>query len=168
MSGNGFEKNLNNENFLRSLLGDLDKIDAEVRDGSEGVGALVGGGVGAAGSFAALYGLGIVGLSGPGIMTGLAAAGALIGGGAAAGVLVLAAPVAGLAVAGYAFANHRKMKHVRQLQGQVLAKAIGKQNEIVRRLSNQADLSEAVVHELEARLEILSQIVESLQARMGS
>lgn len=161
-----FEKNLDSEQFLKSLFKDLDQIDAEVRDGSEGIGAVVGGGVGAAGSFAALYGLGLVGLSGPGIMTGLAAAGALIGGGAALGVGVLAAPVAVLAVGAYAFMSHRKKKRVRRLQGQVLAKAIGKQNEILRKLANRADLSERVVGELEARLELLQRMVESLVGRL--
>ena len=162
-----FDKKLDGEKFLKALFDDLDKIDAEVRDGSEGIGAVVGGGVGAAGSFAALYGLGVVGLSGPGIMSGLAAAGALIGGGAAAGVGVLAAPVAVLAVGGYAVMGHNKKKRVRRLQGQVLAKAIGKQNEILRKLANRADLSDMVVGELEARLEVLHRVVESLQGKLA-
>lgn len=163
-----FDKKLEGEKFLKSLFDDLDKIDSEVTDGFEGIGAAVGGGVGAAGSFAALYGLGVVGLSGPGIMSGLAAAGTLIGGGAAAGVGVLALPVAVLAVAGYAFINHRKKKRVRRLQGQVLAKAIGKQNEILRKLANSADLSGRVVGELEARLDLLHRVVESLQAKLAT
>lgn len=168
MSTEDFEKKLDNEKFLQSLFGDLDKIDAEVRDGSEGVGALVGGGLGAAGSFAALYGLGIVGLSGPGIMTGLAAAGALLGGGAALGVGVLAAPVAILAVGGYAIMSHRKKKRVRRLQGEVLAKAIGKQNEILRKLERRAEYSAEVVAELEARLQLLHQVVGSLQTKLAA
>ena len=163
-----FDKKLESEKFLKSLFEDLDKIDSEVRDGSEGIGAVVGGGVGAAGSFAALYGLGVVGLSGPGIMSGLAAAGAIIGGGAAAGVGVLAAPVAVLAVGGYAAMGHLKKKRVRRLQGQVLAKAIGKQNEILRKLANRADLSGRVGGELEARLDLLRHVVESLQAKLGT
>ena len=168
MGERDFEKNLNSEDFLKTLFDDLDKIDTEVQVGSEGVGALVGGGVGAAGAFAALYGLGIVGLSGPGIMTGLAAAGTLIGGGAAAGVGVLAAPVAILAVGGYALMNYRKKKRVRELQGQVLAKAIGKQNEIIRKLAGRAELSNTVVCELEARLELLHQVVGKMQAKLAS
>jgi hypothetical protein len=168
MGQNDFEKKLDNEQFLKSLFDDLDKIDAEVRDGTEAVGAAVGAGIGAAGSFAALYGLGIVGLSGPGIMTALAAAGAIVGGGAVAGVGVLAAPVAALAVGGYALVSHNKKKRVRRLQGQVLAKAIGKQNEIIRKLANRAELSDAVVGELEARLEVLSRVVESVQAKLAA
>ena len=59
----------------------------------------LGAGIGGVGSFAALYGLGVVGLSAAGITSGLAAAGAIVGGGMVAGVFVLAAPVAGLAAA---------------------------------------------------------------------
>lgn len=54
----------------------------------------LGAGTGAGLSFAALYFGGVTGLSAAGITSGLAAAGALVGGGMAAGVAVLAAPVA--------------------------------------------------------------------------
>ena len=56
--------------------------------GTTGSGVLVG-----LGSTALLYGLGTTGLSASGISSGLAAAGALVGGGMAAGVSVLAVPV---------------------------------------------------------------------------
>ena len=57
----------------------------------------LGAGIGGVGSFAALYGLGVVGLSAAGITSSLATAGTIVGGGMAAGVFVLAAPVAILA-----------------------------------------------------------------------
>lgn len=50
----------------------------------------LGAGIGGIGSFAALYGLGMVGLSAAGITSGLAAAGSIIGDGMVAGVFVLA------------------------------------------------------------------------------
>lgn len=54
---------------------------------------------GIAASIAAVAGLGIPGLSGPGIATGLASLGAFVGGGMAAGMVVVAAlPVVGAAV----------------------------------------------------------------------
>lgn len=165
MGNKDFDKKLDDEKFLKTLFKDLDQIDAEVRDGSEGMGALAGGGIGAAGSLAALYGLGVTGLSGAGIMSGLAAAGAVVGGGAVAGIGVLAAPIAVLAVGGYALMNHKKQKEVRRLQGQVLAKAISKQNEITRRLGKKSELSSAAVAELEARLSLLNQIVDSLRRK---
>ena len=57
----------------------------------------LGAGIGGVGSFATLYGLGTVGLSAAGITPGLAAAGALVGGGMVAGIFVLATPVVLLA-----------------------------------------------------------------------
>lgn len=75
----------------------------------------LGAGIGGVGSFAALYGLGsVVGLSAAGITSGLATAGSFVGGGMAAGVLVLAAPVAVLAGGGVALAAHLKNKQLRQ------------------------------------------------------
>ena len=75
------------------------------------MGAL-GAGVGAVGSFIALYGLGTVGLSAAGIMSGLATAGGavstLVGGAVSAsvaGIFVLAAPVAVQTVAARKRAN---------------------------------------------------------------
>lgn len=51
-----------------------------------------GAGIGGIGSFAALYGLGTVGLSAVGITSGLATIGSVVGGGMVAGVFVMAAP----------------------------------------------------------------------------
>ena len=52
----------------------------------------LGAGIGGIGSFAALYGLGTVGLSAVGITSGLATIGSVVGGGMVAGVFVMAAP----------------------------------------------------------------------------
>jgi len=68
------------------------------------VGAL-GAGIGGVSSFAALYGLGTIGLSAAGITSGLATAGAIVGGGMTAGIFVLAAPVAVSACIGVGIAN---------------------------------------------------------------
>lgn len=73
----------------------------------EGAAAAVGGALGASASFTALFFGGSIGLSASGITSGLAAAGTLVGGGMVAGIGVLAAPVAVLAVAGYALAKRR-------------------------------------------------------------
>ena len=78
----------------------------------------LGAGVGGAISFTALYGLGTVGLSGAGIMSGLAAAGGIVDAGAAAGIFVLAAPVAVLAGTGVAISknlNHKQLMQERKL-----------------------------------------------------
>lgn len=76
--------------------------------------AALGSGSGAGVSFLALYGLGTVGLSAAGITSALAAAGSVVGGGMAAGVLVLAAPVVGLAGAGVLVSKQIKKKKLRQ------------------------------------------------------
>lgn len=85
--------------------------------------AALGSGSGAGVSFMALYGLGTVGLSAAGITSALAAAGSIVGGGMAVGVLVLAAPVAGLAGVGVAVAKQIKKKQLRQEKKRLYAEA---------------------------------------------
>lgn len=162
-----FEKALDNEEFLTQLYGDLDKIDANVSDQSEVLGAAVGAGLGAAASFAALYGLGTVGLSAAGITSGLAAAGAVIGGGMVAGVFVLAAPIAALGVAGYALFNYKKKQRVKELQQNVLAKAVSKQNQILQALQNKSSKNESVLNELHDRNVVLTQIINGLRKKLS-
>lgn len=94
---------------------DVQRIIRDLEDNvpslTEGLGALAGAGVGGAGAMAALSGLGsVAGLSAAGITSGLAAAGSVVGGGMVAGVGVLAAPVAILGIAGYAFMKRNKVK----------------------------------------------------------
>lgn len=90
----------------------------------EVLGGVAGAGVGAAVSFAALYTLGTAGLSAAGITSGLAAAGAVVGGGMVAGIGVLAAPVAVLAVSGYGILAHRKHKKLLHIKEELLRRAI--------------------------------------------
>lgn len=69
---------------------------------------------GAAISYGALYGLGLTGVSAAGLSSGLATAGSLIGGGMAAGVFVLAAPIAITTSYGYSkilIKNDEKLHH---------------------------------------------------------
>lgn len=87
----------------------LDELGRDHPKVVEGVGAAVGSALGGAASYTALYfGGTVVGLSAPGITSGLAAAGGLVGGGMAAGVGVLAAPVAALGVVSYAIIKKRR------------------------------------------------------------
>ena len=91
---------------IKSILDELSKIDPSI---TEGIAAALGSALGAGGSLAALSFIGAVsGLSAAGITSGLAAAGSIVGGGMAAGIGVLAAPVAILGVAGYAIAKSMK------------------------------------------------------------
>src|SRR5699024_1397396 len=91
----------------------------------------LGAGIGGVGSFAALYGLGsVVGLSAAGITSGLAAAGGIVGGGMAAGVFVLAAPVAVLGGVGVGVAAHLKNKQLRQEKERLYKEALSKHDAI--------------------------------------
>lgn len=162
-----FGKKLSNEDFLKKLFDDLDQLNDEASSEGEVAGAATGAGIGGAASFAALYGLGVPGFSAVGITSALAAAGSIVGGGMVAGVGVLAAPVAVLAVGGYALVNHNKQKRVRGLQRDVLAKAVSQQNAILQRLQRKHNLSEAAVAELRAKNEVLAQIIRKLRAKVG-
>ena len=87
----------------------LDELGRDYPKAVEAAGAAVGSALGGAASFTALYfGGSVVGLSAAGITSGLAAAGAIVGGGMAAGVGVLAAPVAAVGIVSYAIIKKRK------------------------------------------------------------
>jgi len=127
----------------------------------------LGAGVGAVGSFAALYGLGIVGLSGPGIMTGLAAAGGLVGGGAAAGVIVLAAPVAILAAGGVGIAAHLKHKQLKQEKERLYQEALKKHNAILEALKQESDADKERLDYLNSLNILLQQAIRDLKHDLG-
>ena len=87
----------------------LDEFRRDQPKVADAAAAAVGSTLGAGASYTALFFAGkVVGLSGPGITSGLAAAGKLVGGKMVAGIGVLAAPVAVLGVAGYAISKKRR------------------------------------------------------------
>ena len=116
-------------------------------------GLVTGGGI----SFAALYlGGSVVGLSAAGITSGLAAAGALIGGGMAAGIFVLAAPIAVLGVLGYALGASRNKKKLLEAKEILLQEAMKKQNAIINEIGKESKDNHERVEYL-TRLNILLQ-----------
>lgn len=124
----------------------------------EALSGALGAGVGGAASFAALYfGGSVVGLSAAGITSGLAAAGAVVGGGMAAGVAVLAAPVAILGGIGIGIASHMKNKKLAEEKHALYTKAVQKQNAIIELLNNKAGKSRE-------RIEYLTSLNNLLQA----
>ncbi len=123
----------------------------------------LGAGVGGAVSFAALYGLGVVGLSAAGIASGLATAGAVIGGGMAAGVFVLAAPVAVLAAGGVAVAAHLKNKQLHQEKERLYKEALKKHEAIIRALQTEVDASKDRMDYLQSLNILLQQAIKDLQ-----
>ena len=130
----------------------LAKVEQNYPGLLESAGVTLGAASGGTISLAALWGLGsVVGLSGPGITSGLAAAGALLGGGMVAGIGVLAAPIAGLALGGYWFTNKIK----RAQQAAALVQAIGKLYDIQARLLQHAEYFTEELVRIRATIEIL-------------
>lgn len=127
----------------------------------------IGAGAGGAASFAALFGLGTVGLSAAGITSGLAAAGAVVGGGMAAGVFVLAAPVALLAAGGVGIAAGVKAKKLKNEKKRVYEEAVKKQNEIIKALERERSADKARIDELTALNVLLKKAIADLRSDLG-
>lgn len=124
----------------------------------------LGAGIGGVGSFAALYGLGMVGLSAAGITSGLAAAVAVVGGGMVAGVFVLAAPVAVLAAGGVGIASHLKSKQLRQEKERLYKEALKKHEAIIQALKKEADADKERLDYLQSLNILLQRVVEDLKS----
>ncbi len=127
----------------------------------------IGAGIGTVGSFAALYGLGTVGLSAAGITSGLATAGAVIGGGMVAGVFVLAAPVAVLAAGGVGISSHLKHKQLKQEKERLYQEALRKHNGIILALKEEVDADKERLEYLQSLNILLGKAVEDLQHDLG-
>ena len=129
----------------------MKQLEKDYPGALEGLGAAIGATAGGAGAFGALFLAGTTGLSAAGITSGLAAAGALIGGGMVAGIGVLAAPVAILGIGGYALAKKRKnAKHAA-----ALATAIGKLYDIQSRLMQNAEYFRDELAQVKATIDFL-------------
>lgn len=124
----------------------------------------LGAGIGGIGSFAALYGLGTVGLSAAGITSGLAAAGTLVGGGMVAGIFVLAAPVAILAGTGVGVAAAIKAKQLKQEKERLYQDALQKHDAIIRELQKDYQASQERIDYLNSLNILLQKAIEELKA----
>ena len=128
----------------------------------------LGAGAGGAASFAALYlGGSVVGLSAAGITSGLAAAGALIGGGMAAGVAVLAAPVAVLGAAGVGITAHVKNKKLKDAKMLCLTQAIAKQNANIKALQEESAADKERIKYLNSLNTLLDAAIRDLKQDLG-
>lgn len=142
---------------VNAALGEAGKVVAA------GIGSAAGGGV----SFAALYLAGLPGLSAAGITSGLAAAGALVGGGMVAGLFVLAAPVAVLGIIGYAAAarfNEGKLLEAKEL---LLQAAVLKQNELIIEIERTRSEDHARLQHLSNLNVLLQAAIRDLQADLA-
>lgn len=129
----------------------------------------MGGGIGAAGSFVALYFMGsVVGLSATGITSGLAALGALIGGGMVAGVFVLAVPIALLASVSVGVVMGLKSKELKQAKERLLQKAIEMQQAIIVQIKAEIDTERQRADYLNSLNELLRRAIADLKADLGA
>ena len=127
----------------------------------------LGAGIGGIGSFAALYGLGTVGVSAAGITSGLATAGSIVGGGMVAGVFVLAAPAVVLAAGGVGVAAHLKNKQLRQEKERLYKEALVKHQAIIDALKEEADATKERMDYLQSLNILLQQAIKDLRKDLG-
>lgn len=127
----------------------------------------LGAGIGGVGSFAALYGLGTVGLSAAGITSGLAAAGSIVGGGMVAGVFVLAAPAVILAAGGVGVASHLKNKQLKQEKERLYQEALKKHEAIIKALKEEVNADKERLDYLHSLNILLTQALKELKYDLG-
>ena len=162
-------ENFKNREALDQVKRVINEANAAVNDpnrtmesssmGPELTGALGAGG-GAALSFAALYSLGVTGLYAAGITSGLAAAGAIVGGGMLAGIGVLSAPV----VLGYAFFSGNKHKQLMREKRELYNMALQKQNQLIAMLQKQNQMNKERADYLKGLVIMLKVAVRDLQS----
>lgn len=126
----------------------IDEANAAIHDKSrtisqsaipEVLAGALGVGVGGVANFAALFfGGSVVGLSSAGITSGLAAAGAIVGGGMAAWIAVLAAPAVVLGAAGVGIAVNVKNKKLKDAKELCYKNAVKAQSEIIKALRDES------------------------------
>lgn len=140
------------ERAQRDVANALENLEKDHPGITEGMAAAIAGGAGAAGSFVALSMLGYSGLSAAGITSGLAAAGSIVGGGMVAGTFVLAAPIAILAVGGFAIAKKRKNAKL----AAALAVTIKSLYEVQERLMQNAEYFKEEIAGIKAAIDLLT------------
>jgi hypothetical protein len=127
-------------------------------------GAVAGGAL----SFVALINLGsVVGLSAAGITSGLAAAGAIVGGGMVAGIAVLAAPAVILGAGAVGITAAVKRRKLTEKKEELLKAAVAKYDAIVRALKDEADMTKERAEYLNALNVLLQAAIRDLKADLG-
>lgn len=156
-------------NVLNECAAALNDKTRTIRESSipEILGGVVGAGFGGVVSFAALYGLGIVGLSAAGITSGLAAAGAIVGRGMAFGVVVLAAPVAFGAITCTAIVSRIRNKQLLQEKERIYVIALEKSKEILNAMENETGASEDRKEYLKSLHILLDYAIKDLRKDLG-
>jgi len=166
-------KNLGALEPIKKVLAEADKAindksrNIETSDIPEILGGIAGGTIGVGVGLTLLYVSGVAGFSAAGITSGLAALGALIGGGMVLGIFVAAAPMAALGVAGYAVLAERNKRRLLQAKEALFQEAVKKHDAIIRELSSKVDLSEERSRYLESLNVLLRQVIDDLKKDLG-
>ena len=153
-------------NEANSALNDVTKTIKQSAMSEVLFGAL-GAGVGGVGSFFTLGAIGVAGFSAAGITSGLAAAGAIVGGGMVAGIFVLAAPVAILAGAGVGYASWLKRKQLEQEKNRLYKEVVAKHDAIIKALKNEVDATKERLDYLNGLNILLQQAIKDLTGDLG-
>lgn len=153
-------------NEANEFLNDKNKVisDSSISDVLAGA---VGVGIGGVTGFAALYFGGTVGLSAAGITSGLAAAGAVVGGGMVAGIAVLAAPAVILGGAALKVTADKKRKQLQNKKEELYNMAIAKQTMILEELQSNLGASEERIKALTALNILLQNAIKDLGEDLG-
>lgn len=170
------DMNFQSVEFMQSVVNVVNEAAAALNDKRrtiresaipEVLAGALGAGIGGVGSFAALYGLGVVGLSAAGITSSLATAGTIVGGGMAAGVFVLAAPVAILAATSVGVASHLKNKQLRREKERLYKEALKKHDAIIKAMKADADADKKRLEYLQSLNILLQQAIKDLRHDLG-
>lgn len=135
---------------------------SEVLSGALGTGA--GAGIGFAGLY---FGGSVVGLSAAGITSALAAAGALVGGGMAAGVAVLAAPAVILGSAATYYVTRKNAEKLRQAKELTYKNALAKQTSILKALKEESNADKKRIDYLTSLNIMLKSAIKDLGYDLG-
>ncbi len=156
-------------NVVNEASAALDDPERTIRESAipEVLTGALGAGIGGAGSFVALYGLGITGLSAAGITSGLATAGSIVGGGMVAGVFVLATPAVILAATGVWIASSLKYKQLKQEKERLYTEALAKHEAIIKALKKEVDADKERLDYLTSLSILLQKAVEDLKHDLG-
>ncbi|MDQ8692070.1 hypothetical protein RG608_02695 [Streptococcus sp. IsoGale022] len=156
-------------NVINEASGALNDKTRTMRESAipEVLAGALGAGVGGIGSFAALYGLGTVGLSAAGITSGLAAAGSIVGGGMVAGVFVLAAPAVVLAGGAILLASNLKNNQLKQEKERLYKEALQKHEAIIQALKAETDADKERLDYLQSLNILLTQAIKDLKNDLG-
>ena len=125
---------------------------------SELTGGAVGAASGVGGGLAAVYFLGTVGFSAAGIVSGLAAIGALVGGGMLAGIAVVATVPVLLGGGGAMAVRYHRSKQFKKARKKLRAHAVARRDFLVRLIKEKSDLGDLLDKYKEALMRLTKMI----------